>query len=153
MGNTHQELLSDLGENLPGYEWGKEIRFDASFKRADIFGKPYEGDHRISIEIEVDRATFVRKIIKTWLAWSENPRRILLVQLFSPAFCDDKPKYRDEANFIGAKAQFDSGEQLIYKRIELYKWPVNDSELINRLVKDIRASLKKLALTGAMRFP
>lgn len=128
---VEESLCNALNSQESNHLWSTQGWPDATGrKRVDILGQPkspkYE-DYRILIEIERERLTCVRNVIKAWMyIVQEDSRPILFVHVFSPSFKLDRKVGREEAEFVGKQAQDATNGKLTYRPIQLERWPTQN---------------------------
>lgn len=123
-GQLPDDLLRELEESLPNYAWRTEGLFSQTrMQKVDILGVPTQQGRAIAIELERDRSTCVRNIIKIWMQMDQQSRNFQLIQVFSPVYLNEKKTWREEAEFVGARAAHDTAGKLSYESIQMPIWP------------------------------
>lgn len=104
-GPIQTSLASELSTSITGYNWSTEERLlYGRQQKVDILGVSKSRDCRVGIELERDRATCVRNVIKVWMAMRQIQGAFFLIHIFSPVFANEKLIWREEAEFVGKKA-------------------------------------------------
>ena len=132
------QLLESLVNGIPTYHWEQEGKFSERRQEVDILGRPQSQGFVVAIELERDRATCARNIVKLWMHLDNKPENMLLLQVFSPVFVKDKSSWREEAEFLGGKAGKDTGGVLYYQQIVLETWPAENPNILPELTSRIR---------------
>ena len=143
--DIEQNLHASLRKLDPNQEfrWEPQQHLDDEGDRhsVDVVGMPnIQGKRRVFVEIEADRATCVRNIIKIWMPVSECTLKqpAMIIQVFSPNYISKKEKKKKETIFVGNKAEKDTDERLIYRFIQLPSWLSSD-EIAARIMSVVVA--------------
>ncbi len=131
-----EKWKAELQEKLPKmlksqereHDWSSEESLPNSEGRqkVDILGKARAQDHYVFIELEAERMTCVRNVIKAWMYVAEktDSKPVLFIHVFSPSFnVSQKRRGREESIFVGERAQNDTSGKLTYRHIESDRWP------------------------------
>ncbi len=141
-GEVEVNLCNMLESRDSHHDWSRQGWPDAiRRKRGDILGEPKSPkseDYLILIEVERERLTCVRNVIKAWMyVAEENSKPILFVHVFSPSFDGDKKVGKEEAVFVGKQAQKATNGKLRYDSMPLKGWPTENRTVLEDIVKDI----------------
>ena len=138
-GGLQTELRDELSKSITDFDWKKEgLLSNNRRQRVDIMGVSKSRTCRVGIELERDRATCVRNVIKVWMSMRQDQRYFLLIHIFSPVFDDEKRTFLEEAEFVGEKASADTNGRLMYKPIQLEQWPSVDPTLVIREAANVK---------------
>jgi len=142
-------LIKALEPILPAYKWKKEYKFlSHRHQKIDLAGRPIAPPGpEIWIELERDRHTCVRNVVKVWqgLASTLPKRTVLLIQIFSPLYGagEENHLFSIESEFIGKRAENDPNVNLKFEPHVTAGWPLLSPNGFNGLAEDIKSIAAK----------
>ena len=139
-GEPAPKLLRILESKISHYEWETEGLIRAGREqKADILGTPSTSKApKIFIELEIERATCVRNVVKAWMYVDNDEGYTFVVHVFSPFFqTPERIHFLEETLFIGDQAQEATNGRLIYLPIPLDHWPEENESVLEQLVEKI----------------
>lgn len=137
------KLCQMLQSSMSHYNWSNQglLQNVSGQQKVDFVGRPGVTGHLVFVEVEHQRITCVRNVIKVWMdiaAAIPDSQPVLLIQIFSPSFLTDKKRGKEEALFIGEQAHKTTSEKLTYRHIQVDYWPSKDATVLRGLVERIR---------------
>lgn len=129
--NIEANLHDSLNKIDNSYSWEPQQHLDDDGDRhsVDVMGTPTSERQKIVyIEVEADRATCVRNVIKVWapLAKGTLKKQVLFIHVFSPNYQIKREKKKEETIFVGQKAEIDTGGKFKYLFVQLPAWVSSD---------------------------
>jgi len=113
--NFDKHMKAELEERLPEYKWEMGWHLEGEGGKVDLVGLK-KNQPQVFVEVELKRDDPAANVIKVW-RWALDQNRarpVLFVQGFSKRYWQSKTRFRERAEFVGAR-MVESGVRVKYE--------------------------------------